>query len=285
MSSKFNIAGINIEIVSDGLLMLKRLSSFNSNKASVCDIKAEIIKTSYINKPVGKILIDENLKWFDSTNNSDEFISYICDKYSEEVIIMLKLSKSLKEAIIYYREDYLDDQGLIMDLLIEVLIRYCIIERDGFSIHAAAINYNGSGILFTAPSGTGKSTQAKLWQRYKQVEILNDDRPVIRRSDGQWNVYGTPWSGSNLQILNKNVHLSAIIAIRQSTENAIRRLNFKEAVAYIMPRCFLPYFDEKLMDTAIKHIVSVIKNTPVYLLSCKPDEEAVELVSKCLELS
>jgi len=283
--SKFNIADINIEIVSDGLFELKRLNSFYSNEMSVCDIKAEIIKTSYINKPIGKMLIDENLKWLESMNSSSEFISYICDKYSEEVIIMLKLSKSLNKAIIYYRQDYLDDQGLIMDLLIEILIRYCIIQRGGFSIHAAAINYNESGILFTAPSGTGKSTQAKLWQRYKQVEILNDDRPIIRMKDGQWHVYGTPWSGSNLQIINKSVALSAIIAIRQSPENSIRRLNSKEVAAYVMPRCFLPYFDQKLMDTAINHIVSVMKNTPVYLLSCKPDEEAVKMVSRCLELS
>ena len=252
---------------------------------SVCDIKVELIKTSYINKPIGRVLIDELLTWVDSTSNSDEFISYILKKNSEEVIAMIRLSKNFKKAIIDYREDYLDDQGLIMDLLIEVLIRYSIIERNGFSMHAAAINHNDKGILFTAPSGIGKSTQAKLWQRYKQVEVLNDDRPIIRRSDGKWHVYGTPWSGSDLQILNKRVPLSAIIAIRQSTENSIRRLNSKEALAYVMPRCFLPYFNQQLMDTAIKHIGSVIKNTPIYLLSCKPDEEAVELVSKCLELS
>jgi hypothetical protein len=283
--SKFNIAGINIEIVSDDLFELKRLNRFLSNKTSIRDIKVEIIKASYINKPEGKMLINEDLKWLDSMNNGDEFISYICDEHSGELRIMLKLSKSLKKATIYYRQDYLDVQGLIMELLIETLIRYCIIQRGGFSMHAAAINYNEKGILFTAPSGTGKSTQAKLWQRYKQVEILNDDRPIIRRSDGQWYVYGTPWSGSELHILNKSGPLSAIIAIRQSTENSIRRLNSKEALAYVMPRCFLPYFDQQLMDTVIKHIGSVIKNTPVYLLSCKPDEEAVELVSKCLELS
>lgn len=282
---KFNIADVKIEIASHGMFELNRLDNFLSEETSAYDIKVEIIKVVYINRPKGKVSIDESLIWLDSMSNSEEYISYISNKYSDEVIIMLKLSKKLDRAVIYYREDYMDNHGLTMELFIEVLLRFCSIKKNGFSIHAAAINYNEKGILFTAPSGTGKSTQAKLWEKYRKAEILNDDRPVIRMKDGKWYVYGTPWSGSDLPVLNKSVQLSAIIAIKQSAENRIRRLTSREAVNYVMARCFLPYFDQKLMDIFIEHIGSVIQNIPVYLLNCRPDEEAVELVNKCLELN
>lgn len=282
---KFNIAGICIEIISEYNLELKRLSQFLCSPVSVCDISVEMVRTSYINVPAGKILIDKGIKWVDPLDGNSELTSYISDDDTEEVIIMLNLSKHFNKGIIYYRKECLDLENMIIDLIIELLFRYCVIKRDGFFIHAAAINYNHRGILFTAPSGTGKSTQAQLWQKYKDIEILNDDRPVIRMKDGGWYVNGTPWSGSSLQVLNKSVPLCAIVAIKQASQNSIRRLNSQEAIAYVIPRCLIPYFDGKLMDMALKHIDSVLKSTPVYLLSCRPDKEAVELVSKCIDLN
>ncbi|MEG1578660.1 MAG: hypothetical protein RR336_07840, partial [Oscillospiraceae bacterium] len=68
---------------------------------------------------------------------------------------------------------------------------------DGLQLHASALAYRGSAYLFSGPSGLGKSTHTALWQRLFGAELLNDDKPALRRIDGTWQAYGTPWSGKD----------------------------------------------------------------------------------------
>ena len=77
----------------------------------------------------------------------------------------------------------------------EVLFRTSLLCCDGIVIHSSAIELDGNGILFSAPSGTGKSTQANLWREHKGAVVLNGDRPALRTLDGSVYVYGTLWSG------------------------------------------------------------------------------------------
>jgi hypothetical protein len=113
--------------------------------------------------------------------------------------------------------------------------------------------------------------------------MLNDDCPAIRVSDGQPFVYGTPWSGSSNIFINSKVPILAVVLLEQAPENTIRQLSNHEAVNKLMPRCFLPYYDSRLMDMAINTLEKIISAVPVYLLKCRPDREAVELVHQCVK--
>ena len=165
----------------------------------------------------------------------------------------------------------------------EVIFRTSILFNHGIVVHAAAIDYEGKGIIFSAPSGTGKSTQANLWNKHKGARILNGDRPCLRISEGHVEVYGTPWSGTSKQFLNHSSPLSAIIMLEQANTNEISQLSAAAAIRLLVPRCYLPYYCENLMTLALENIGQIIKKTPIYLLKCRPDIEAVELVAERLK--
>ncbi len=169
-------------------------------------------------------------------------------------------------------------------LLAGVAFRYRLIKKNGLLIHSSSIEYKGKGLIFSAPSGTGKSTHVRLWQELygDAVTIINEDRPAIRYIDDMPLLCGTPWSGSSDYFTNKNVPLSGIVMLEQAPQNSIEILSGPKVVQLLMPRCFLPYFDAGMMIEALNTLERLVNDVPVYLLKCRPDYEAVELVQKCL---
>ncbi len=166
-----------------------------------------------------------------------------------------------------------------------VPFRNLLLLKNGLQIHCSAIEYEGKGFIFSAPSGTGKSTHIRLWRDLygDMVTIINEDRPAIRYINNAPMICGTPWSGTSDNFTNKIVPLSNIVMLEQAAENSIERLEPLRALQMLMPRCFLPYFDIELMKNGIGTLERLLKDVPVYLLKCKPDYEAVELVQKCLK--
>ena len=59
---------------------------------------------------------------------------------------------------------------------------------------ASFIRWQGRGILFSAPSGTGKSTQANLWVQHQGAEVINGDRAALRQVGGRWQAFGLPYA-------------------------------------------------------------------------------------------
>lgn len=147
-----------------------------------------------------------------------------------------------------------------------------------FILHSSFISWQNNGILFTAPSGTGKSTQADLWKKYEDADIYNGDRTIIRKIDGKYYGFGSPYAGSSGIYRNDSAPIKAIIVIEQGPDNVIRRLRGREA--------FLPLFRETLMNTWNKEymekmtdlLMDAAYQIPVYHLSCRPDQDAVNTV-------
>ena len=150
-------------------------------------------------------------------------------------------------------------------------------------LHASLIRWKHQGIVFTAPSGTGKSTQAGLWEEYEHAEILNGDRAGLRLWDGHWEGYGLPYAGSSGIYRNVSAPVKAIIVLRQAKENQIRLLHPAESVKYLYPETAVHRWDRSFTQTAIDLLTNLVLSIPVYLLECRPDREAVELVKNTLE--
>ncbi len=157
----------------------------------------------------------------------------------------------------------------------------------GLVLHGSSLAFDGDGVIFSAPSGTGKSTHAGLWrEKYgDRVVVLNDDKPAIRFDEaGEPLVYGTPWSGKTELNNNVSAPLRGIVFLQRGEENAIRQLSMTEALLYMNRELALPYHDaalgEQLLDTAMRLLQAV----PAYLLTCTISEDAVELVRSTLKL-
>ncbi len=146
--------------------------------------------------------------------------------------------------------------------------------------HASLIDYRGHGILFVGPSGIGKTTQAELWNKYRNADIINGDKAFIKVEENEVRGYGLPWKGSSPYCLNADVKLDGIVVLRQAKENKIKELSFEEKLQLFVPHIFLPVWDESCMSAAMNTLDMLVPQIPVYLLECRPDEAAVELTEK-----
>ena len=176
-----------------------------------------------------------------------------------------------------YLMNYARNIIMLMDLEATLLHFNAII------MHASLIRWNDRAVLFSAPSGTGKSTQAELWKQYEGAEILNGDRAALRRKDEIWEGYGLPYAGTSGIYRNENAPLHAIVALRQAPDNSIRKLNVSEAFKYLYPETMIHRWDEAFEKRATEILLEILNEIPVYLLSCRPDREAVELLKSEIE--
>ncbi len=157
----------------------------------------------------------------------------------------------------------------------------------GLVLHGSAIAFDGNGIIFSAPPGTGKSTHTGLWceQYGERVVIVNDDKPAIRFDDvGCPVIYGTPWSGKTDLNNNVSAPLRAIVFLARQPINTIRRLSPTEAMLYISRELPMPFHDTALGEQLWNTTTKLLESVPVYLLGCTVSTEAVTLVKKTLNL-
>ena len=151
---------------------------------------------------------------------------------------------------------------------------------NGFILHSSFINWQNNGILFSAPSGTGKSTQADLWNKHENAEIINGDRAGVRNVDGVWSAYGLPVAGSSGIYKNKKAQISHIIVLRQGTENKLTRLSPRDAFIKIYSEATIHTWDDEFQNNILNMISDLVQNVPVYLYECLPDESAVEFLKE-----
>lgn len=285
MNYHITIAGVHIRLeVPNQFRITSKLKKFITKDQGdkQPDMDVAIYKQYYIDLPKEAVSLDEHIKWR-ANEKSKEIDIYISKVGSKCADYLLKTVPDFSRATIFTTQKDRYVNQIFQGPLGEILFRNFILSERGIVIHAAAISCRDKGIIFSAPSGTGKTTQANLWKKYKQAKLINADRPTLKVEDNEVRVYGTLWNGSASTCINNSAKLEAIVMLEQSPINEIKKLNKQEAIAKVLPRCFLPYFTKERMGIALKNIENIIEKTPVYLLKCRPDREAVELVNQCLE--
>lgn len=150
-----------------------------------------------------------------------------------------------------------------------------LISRDRLCIHAACIRTEFGGVLFSGPSGIGKSTQAALWQRYRGSRQINGDRPILAHAKDGWLAWGSPYAGSSNCHVNESCPVTAIIMLRQAGQCSLRRLPPSEAFRAIWPQLTMHSWDRRQIVDASALAIELTGSVPVYELSCTPNEEAV----------
>lgn len=149
-------------------------------------------------------------------------------------------------------------------------------------LHCALIEQDGRGIAFSAPSQTGKSTQANLWIRHKGAKLLNGDRAILRSEQGRIFAYGSPYAGSSELFLDARVELKAIVMLEQAEQNTIRPIPQEEGLGLFLTQSSLPVWEPVLFEKGMETLEAIITGVPMYLLSCLPDEGAVACMYECL---
>lgn len=157
-----------------------------------------------------------------------------------------------------------------------LMVMYALATADKGTVlfHAAVVSHEGRGYMFLGPSGTGKSTHARLWLQYIDgTELVNDDNPVVR--DGV--VYGSPWSGKTPCYRNVSYPLGGIVLLSQAPYNKIERLGGLQAYAALVPSISGKRWDARIADGLHETENKLATEVPVWHLECLPDEAAAKL--------
>lgn len=146
-------------------------------------------------------------------------------------------------------------------------------------MHASVIEYKGSANLFLGMSGTGKSTHSRLWlENVGGCSLVNDDNPVLGIEPDGIFVYGSPWSGKTPCYRNIRVKVHSIVRLEQSQENKAQAIKGLKAYASLLPSISNVKWLRSISDAISGAAEKVISTTDCYILSCRPDADAVRTI-------
>lgn len=148
---------------------------------------------------------------------------------------------------------------------------------DAMYVHASCVICDGKAYLFSASSGTGKSTHTKKWCRLFGARYLNDDKPILRCIDGKWFVYGSPWSGKEDLSSNEGVPLGGIAFLQRGTEDSCVPIAPREALPLLMRQTSVRITREE-MEKKLQISDLLLRTAPIWLLTCT-DSDAAAYVS------
>ena len=154
-----------------------------------------------------------------------------------------------------------------------------LIRSNALILHCAYIKYNGRAILFSAPSETGKTTQANLWKKHRNSETVNGDRALLQRIDNNWFARGWPVCGTSEDCCNEDTPIRAIVMLSQGTEDNLSILSPITAFSQLYSQITVNTWNKDFVQRNTDLIAELVQQVPVYHLSCTISENAV----KCLE--
>ena len=191
----------------------------------------------------------------------------------------LAFETHLKEADLFFpdaTDQFIDPfYGPVLELL---MINY-LAQFRGAVLHSCGIKSGDNGLLFVGESGAGKSTLTRLWNQAADVEILSDDRTIVRKKDGDYWMYGTPWHGEAKFGSPQSVKLDRIYFIQHGAANSVRTIKGAEPVQNLLTCSFPPYWDSEGMEFTIDLFSDLTATVPCYELFVKPDMGVVEYIN------
>ena len=196
---------------------------------SAVKLGEDLIQTYYRREEKNYCIVWEGEKGAISCVEYDDTFSHVSCRIQERLLPVAP--KSLGEILRYFPMRAILQQFLVL------------------FFHAAQITYHETGILFAGPSGAGKTTQAKLWERFRNARIICNDRTLLRKQDGNWYSYGYPMDGSQ-PVRSGEVHVAGCIVLVKQAQN----------------------------------LFLLLKEMPVYQLTATMDEQAVACLEKILKM-
>lgn len=164
----------------------------------------------------------------------------------------------------------------------QLLLMYILAGHGGLIIHAAGIRSDGRVLVFPGPSGAGKSTISRLFQA-QGYEVLSDDRVIVRKIDGRFLAFGTPWPGEAGCALNIGLPLQGICFLSHSQQNTLTRLSAAQIIERLLPVASIPWFDIEAMTRILGFCEDLIAHVPCFLFPFTPGREAVDFLVATLK--
>src|SRR3989338_1475928 len=148
----------------------------------------------------------------------------------------------------------------------------------GLLVHSCGFKYKNKGYLFIGQSGAGKSTLSQIAGRNKGVHVLNDDRIAVRKKQGRFYVYGTPWHGTAEIVSPEKAPLSGLFFLKKDAKNSLQRLSISDAVSRLFKCLFPPFWDREGLTSTLKICEDTATAVPSFEFGFTPDDRAFETI-------
>lgn len=275
------IGPVNYQILSENKLVAdETCANFVSAEAAASDtIVAEVRAVSLLKEPAGRLVHRGAQRLVYREDNGREHRVNIWENQlmgiyheTDETHITVEIPVEPDTAI------PVSTTLLELFALEKYLLRY-----QALVLHSSFIEYQGKAILFTAPSGTGKSTQAALWVKYEGTETLNGDRSIVQRTAaGTFVAHGLPFCGSSQIHVNKTLPLGAIIFIEQHPTNVVEPMNPAQAYGKLYGEMSINSWNRIAVEQSLQIIETLVAGIPMVHLKCNMEQDAVNTLKHYL---
>lgn len=178
--------------------------------------------------------------------------------------------------------EYVEGRGLWYNpnfyLLTCVHLEQLLLDVGALVLHSCYTEYRGEAILFTAPSGTGKTTQAELWKRLYGSRIVNGDKCLLQKTDEGFFACGFFLHGSAEECENRAMPIRAIVVVRQSERNYVEELNAVQKVGLLYSEVTANSWNKKGVERTMELLEELIMRTPVMMLHCTMQDAAADIL-------
>lgn len=181
-----------------------------------------------------------------------------------------RLSNGMPEY--HYPASYLETLAVYREIANRLLPKGVLL------MHGSVVAVDGEAYMFTALSGTGKSTHVRLWRELfgERAVMVNDDKPLLRIDKDRVMVYGTPWDGKHHLSNNISVPLRAIVYLQRGEDNGIVKIQPSEMLPILLQQTYRP---GSAMETlsVMSLLDTLSKNVTFYSLHCNMNPEAAQV--------
>lgn len=158
-----------------------------------------------------------------------------------------------------------------------------LLRHNGMMLHSSCVEKDGFAYLFSARSGTGKSTHTHLWlKNLEGTRIINDDKPALVYDNGKWYACGTPFSGKTDENIDVKIPVRAITFLHRSEKNTVKRIPPFQAVSLLLEQTIKPA-DRSLAENMLELADLLLREVPVFSLGCNLQDDAAVIAYNEIE--
>ncbi len=276
-----DIAGITLSINSERSLPINgynpAYTSFLGNGCRNADMSIWLTEEDIPDIKNAKKIFDSNETW-SMFENGRGFNILFHPPALKEPLWLAKVDRDFSKTSILCSKKLLHDHGPtfynpVCYPLDQILIMNMLPKRSGALVHAACMTSNNKAFLFPGTSGAGKSTLSRQLRKTGGMALISDDRIVVRKIDGQYKAFGTPWPGEEGIAENRGDLLSSIFFINHGESNKVIPMKPNDALKRLVPTISVPWYDPKAVTKMLQLCDDVISTIPIYDLYFKPDQE------------
>jgi len=224
----------------------------------------------------GEKLFESPPIWTLYRQNGASFIRIFGDELFSGLESILLLTPDMQEVSLYFSTTAAANKGPFHGPAVELLMINYLAQGRGTIVHACGIERAEKGILFVGESGAGKSTLANMWAQEAGVDLLSDDRVIVRKKGDRFWMYGTPWHGEAAFGSPRGVPVERVLFLRHGQENSIKEMRAIDSISRLITCSFLPHWDPQGMAFSMDFFTDVAAHVPCSEFTFKPDRSAIE---------